>query len=480
MTAPTSTGRTRVRRQLRDFVLIWTGITVVMGACTFIAIYATYGALSQNPTGSSRNNLALPLASNTPQTAAINATAIPTREVVKPATPTSPPPTAETVAQANAATTEPPTAPPPTATLLPVRDKRYQVGIQVQQSLSYDPKIQDSWMGEVKKLGLAWFKQQIRWEDFEKEKGKIDWGILDVVMPAAERAGLKVMLSIVTAPAWAREAGVNLDKHGPPANNADYVNFVTQILQKYPGQVQAIEVWNEENIDREWSSAKGLKAANYVSLLKDTYTAIKAIDPGVIVISGALSPTGVSDGVGAWDDYEYLDQLISAGLLNYTDCIGAHANGYNIGPNVPYDQVPPDPSASFRGPFDNPHHSWSFYSTIRTYASKVAKAGGQQKVCVTEFGWASTEDLGGSPEGFAFANDNTLEEQKTFTIQALDLMKEWDVVWLAFIWNLNYGPQAGWATDNDNVPYSIIGKDYKFRPVYDAIIEWSKKENSGQ
>ena len=480
MTAPTSTGRTRVRRQLRDFVLIWTGITVVMGACTFIAIYAAYGALTQNPTGSSRNNLALPLASNTPQAAAINATAIPTRAVVKPATPTLPPPTAETVAQANAAPTEPPTAPPSTATLLPVRDKRYQVGIQVQQSLSYDPKIQDSWMGEVKKLGLSWFKQQIRWEDFEKEKGNIDWGILDVVMPAAERANLKVMLSIVTSPAWAREAGVNLDKHGPPANNADYVNFVTQILQKYPGQVQAIEVWNEENIDREWSSAKGLKAANYVSLLKDTYTAVKAIDPGVIVISGALSPTGVSDGVGAWDDNIYLDQLIAAGLLNYSDCIGAHANGYNIGPNVPYDKVPPDPSATFRGPFDNPHHSWSFYSTIRNYAAAVAKAGGQQKVCVTEFGWASTEDLDGFPTGFEFANDNTLEEQKTFTIQALDLMKEWDVVWLAFIWNLNYGPQAGWETDNDNVPYSIIGKDYKFRPVYDAIIEWSKKENSGQ
>jgi len=51
--------------------------------------------------------------------------------------------------------------------------------------------------------------------------------------------------------------------------------------------VQAIEVWNEENIDREWSSTRGLKAENYISLLKDTYTAVKAIDPGVIVISGA-------------------------------------------------------------------------------------------------------------------------------------------------------------------------------------------------
>lgn len=477
MAAPTSTGRSRVRRQLRDFVLVWTGITVVMGVCTFIAIYAATGALTQNTGSGSRNNLALPsIPTSTPQVAAINATAIPPRDVVKPPTPTTPP-TAESAALAQAASTELPTDALPTPTLLPVRDTRYQVGIQVQQTLNYDPAIQDGWLREVQKLGLSWFKQQIRWQDFEPEKGKIDWGVLDVVMPSAQKFNLKVMLSIVTAPDWARESGVNLDKHGPPADNADYVNFVTQILEKYPGQVQAIEVWNEMNLDREWTSTGGLSAANYVSLLKDTYTAVKAIDPGIIVISGALSPTGFNDGVGAWDDFEYLDQLISAGMLNYVDCVGAHANGYNIGPDQPYDQVAPDPTAKFRGPFDNPHPSWSFYSTIRGYAAAVANAGGNQKICVTEFGWASTEDLDGFPPGFEFANDNTLEEQKTFTIQALDLMKEWDVVWLAFIWNLNYGPQAGWATDNDNVPYSIIGKDYAFRPVYDAIIEWSKTQD---
>ncbi|MBZ0287502.1 MAG: hypothetical protein K8I30_07795, partial [Anaerolineae bacterium] len=127
MTAPTTAGRSRVRRQLRDFVLIWTGITVVMGACTFIAIYAAYGALTQNTPGSSRNNLALPIATSSPQAAAVNATAIPTRAVVQPATPTPLPPTEETVAEVNAAPTEPPTSAPPTATLLPIQDKRYQV-----------------------------------------------------------------------------------------------------------------------------------------------------------------------------------------------------------------------------------------------------------------------------------------------------------------------------------------------------------------
>src|SRR5690606_16652442 len=180
----------------------------------------------------------------------------------------------------------------------------------------------------------------------------------------------------------------------------------------------------------------------YVEMLRQVYTAVKDIDPGIIIISGALSPTGgwtEPDGrVSALDDFVYLDQLIAAGLLNYTDCVGAHHNGYNIGPSVPWDNVTNDPNATFRGPFDNPHHSWSFYSTLQTYAQKIQLAGGDQKLCVTEFGWASTEDLDGSPPGFGFADDNTLAEQEEWTIEALELMAQWDTVWLAFVWNLNY------------------------------------------
>lgn len=468
-TVQTSMQSTRLRKQLRWFVALWLGVTFIMGACTFFAIFWVVGETGIVMPGG--RNFALPTSLPTQQ--ATIAAVVPTL-----APPTAVQPTDAAAAIAQAATEAPTQG--PTATLLPVSDKSFQPGIQVQYSLDMNPDNQDNWMREVKeKLGLAWFKQQVRWEDVEPEKGTFDWSKLDLVMPSKNKFALNTMMSIVTAPDWAREPGADLDKHGPPANNADFVNFVSEILKRYPGQVQAIEVWNEENIDREWSSVKGLKAENYVALLRDTFAAVKAIDPGIIVISGALSPTGFNDGVGAWDDYVYLDQLLAAGMLNYTDCVGVHHNGYNIGPNIAWDKVTNDPTASFRGPFDNPHHSWSFYSTLNTYANKVAVAGGQQKLCITEFGWASTEDLGGFPRGFEFANDNTLQEQADNIVEALNLMDEWGFVWLAFIWNFNYGPQAGWATDNDNVPYSIIGKDWVFRPAYDAIIKWSQERKAG-
>jgi hypothetical protein len=167
-----------------------------------------------------------------------------------------------------------------------------------------------------------------------------------------------------------------------------------------------------------------------------------------------------------------MDALIAAGMLNYTDCVGAHHNGINVSPDYTYDNIPNDPSARFRGPFDNPHRSWSFRSTLQTYALKIENAGGDQKLCVTEFGWPSSEDLDGFPRGYEFAADNTLEEQRDFTIAAIENMIEWDIVRLAILLNLNYGPQAGWDPNNENVPWSLIGPDTTFRPAFDAVRDW--------
>lgn len=491
------TTRTTVRKQIRGFVIIWTAITFIMGLSTFLAIYFNY---SPNVLFDDDSNRPIPLnASSNNGDDGVNAGAavvvLPSISPQPSLTPTNIPPTATTdlaAQQAQAATdipsaTEPPTATPlpPTAipTLLPVEDESFEVGIQVEQSPDFNPENQDGWYNSVSNdLGMTWVKQQIRWELMEEEQGEINWAVLDLVVPSAEKFGIKLMLSVVTAPDWSREPGVYLERHGPPADPQVFADFIGKILTRYPGKIHAIEVWNEMNIDREWTSIYGLSARNYVTMLQTSYETIKSIDPGVIVISGALSPTGLNDGVGAYDDFVYMDQLIAAGMLDYADCVGAHHNGYNVSPDYRYNEIPNDPSAIFRGPFDNPHHSWSFRSTLEGYANRIRSAGQDTKLCVTEFGWPVTEDLGGSPPGFEFAIDNSLDEQARWIPQAMTNMEEWGFVWLAFVWNFNYGPQAGWSTTNDNVPYSLIGPGFSFRPAYDSIRDWKTDflERTGQ
>ena len=182
-------------------------------------------------------------------------------------------------------------------------------------------------------LGLNWVKQQLRWADVQPTPDQIQWTWLDDFIEQANAGGLKVMLSIVTAPEWSRTTD-DPARAGPPDDPLDYTNFVIAVLQRYPGKVHAIEVWNEQNLQREWYTEEGLDAQRYLEMLRLTHDAVKAISPETMIVSGALAPTGVNDGVTAIDDFEYLSQMIDAGLLNVADCIGAHHTGINLPPDI--------------------------------------------------------------------------------------------------------------------------------------------------
>jgi hypothetical protein len=155
------------------------------------------------------------------------------------------------------------------------------------------------------------------------------------------------------------------------------------------------------------------------------------------------------------------------------DCIGVHLNGYNMPPDKEWNEGYNDPTAKFRGPFDSPHPSWSFKSTMRLYYEKT-----QKPLCVTEFGWASMENLKrsdgspvqGAPRGFDFALDNTEQEQADWIVQAFQIMRDSGYVKFAIVFNLDYIQKVGGEPDQENVaPYSITRRDGSPRPAFEAL-----------
>jgi len=335
----------------------------------------------------------------------------------------------------------------------------------------------DYMMGQVESLDLGWVKQQMRWSDVERNQGEMDWSFYDWVVEAANQRGIKVMLSVVDAPQW-MHSYIDANPEGaPPDDLADFANFLGLVVDRYQGRIHAIEVWNEQNLDREWDTAEGVSAERYVEMLQMAYQAIKSRDPNIIVISGALSPVGAtatdpnnSNRVIYMDDFTYFEQLVAAGLLNHCDCVGAHHNGINMPPNIAWDEGYDDTTAQFRGPFDNPDHSWSFKSTLWGYHDRIAAAGSDKPLCVTEFGWATAEGFDGYPPGFEFALDNTLDEQAQWDVEAFQLMREWGFVRLAFLWNLNFSQlHGGLGAESPNAPYGIIDMQGAARPAFGAI-----------
>lgn len=367
-------------------------------------------------------------------------------------------------------------APQATPTIPALQDPAFGYGIQG-DFLIGDPVYA---MTQVGRLRMGWIKQQVRWGVFSPAPDQFDWSGFDRVINAANAKGLKVMLSIVTAPQWSHpNLQPTADDPGainaPPDDLNAYANFVGQVIDRYQGKIHAIEVWNEENIDAEWRSVpQSVNPEKYVEMLKLAYQTIKAKDPNIIVISGALAPTGYFVGgctEAGCDDGPYLKRMFDAGFLQYVDCVGAHANGYNVPPDKTDTEGYTDPTATFKGPFTNPVPSWYFRSTLELYRDTVQN---QKPLCVTEFGWASNDGFGVVVPGYEFASDNTQQEQADYIVQAFKLMKDWSYIKLAFLFNLDYAQKSPDGANDRTADWSIMGLDGSARPAFNELHDYMK------
>ena len=398
----------------------------------------------------------------------VTATSTPTGTPTPTPTPT---PTATPVATAVSASipaSKPlPTSPPAPAAL--AAGYGFDYGIQAHAVGQNLEPIFDA----IHQLGFRWLKVQIEWKHHEGAKGQYGWAGIDKVVEAAQLNGVKVLLSVVKAPGWAR--GPNADYgpgiEGPPQNLQDYADFVGAMAARYRGRVQAYEVWNEQNLHYEWGN-EPLDANRYVQLLKLAYRAIKAQDPNAVVVSGALTPAGtVVDPAGgqtrAIDDRTYLQQMYNAGLKYYCDAIGVHPSGYA---NPPDSKLGEGPAA----PTHSDHPSFFFRSTMEEYRTiMVINGDSNKRLWPTEFGWSSVHGLGAPPaSGYEYANYNTEQDQASYIVRAFQMSKAWGWVGPMFLWNLNYGPVSG--KFDEKAGFGIVYPNWSPRPAYNALANMPK------
>jgi hypothetical protein len=228
-----------------------------------------------------------------------------------------------------------------------------------------------------------------------------------------------------------------LQKHPSSIDFNSYANFVGGVAGLGP---DAIEVWNEQNIDFEWPAGQ-IDPASYVNnMLAPAFNAIKKANPSVMVIIGALAPTGFDNGTNAWADARYVQGMAAAGAANYANCIGVH---HNAGAT--------SPSATSGHPGGD-HYSWYFTPTLDVYYGGM---GGALPVCFTEFGYLTGEGLGAVPSNFSWASDNTLAEQAAWLAEGVQIARGRGSVRLMIIWNVDF---TNWGADPQG-GYAIIRPD---------------------
>lgn len=295
----------------------------------------------------------------------------------------------------------PPTSPPP-----PVANAAFELGGQTHGFSN--PTL-------MAYAGMNWVKFQHKWgvgDSPDAVAGRIQ---------QAHANGFKVLLSIPGA------------DHSSIDYNA-YTAFLGGVAALGP---DAIEVWNEMNIDREWPNGQIDPALYTNNMLKPAYQAIKAANPNVMVISGAPAPTGFFGGCsgGGCDDAPYIAGMAAAGAANYMDCIGIH---YNEG-IIPPSQQSGDPRTE--------HYTRYFWGMVNTYYNAF---GGSRKLCFTELGYLSGEDYGGLPAGFAWAGNTTIAQHAAWLAEATSLAANSGKTRLLIVFNVDFvtfnsDPQAGYA-----------------------------------
>jgi hypothetical protein len=234
---------------------------------------------------------------------------------------------------------------------------------------------------------------------------------------------------------------------------------VTAFVSRYGasstiGRVHAIEVWNEVNLDREWGgqTINQQQAADYVRLLDGAYKAAKAADPGVIVVTAGLSPTGTTNGRSA-DDVLYLQWLYDAGMKGKFDVLGAHGNTQAPEVDVPFNSLK-----------DFPHPSFYFRRVEQLREVMVRNGDADKKVWLLEFGWTS-DTVHPNYAWFAVSE----EKKATNILKAFDYARANWRPWIGVmtVWTV---PDPSWTTEREEYWWAITNADGTARPAYASLL----------
>lgn len=158
---------------------------------------------------------------------------------------------------------------------------------------SENPAVAQTQMDLLAQAGFRAVRVTQLWAPGQTQLSSQDATILDNVMTAAKKDSIEVLTTVM-----------NYGSKTTPLSDtdqADFAAFAASVVRT--AGVRHVIVGNEPNLNRYWlpqfdDSGADVAAAAYESLLARTYDAVKAANPAVEVIGGALAPRGGDVGGG--------------------------------------------------------------------------------------------------------------------------------------------------------------------------------------
>jgi polysaccharide biosynthesis protein PslG len=300
---------------------------------------------------------------------------------------------------------------------------------------------------QMKDAGVKWARLNVSWKSGEPDvKGTFNNGYLSDIDYAVDKAranGIQVIMPISDGvPYWASadpkkytdSTGKHWDEKWRPTNFQDYADFTRTMASRYRLKgVNHFEVWNEPNHIRFWPS--GVNASEYVQMLKLAYPAIKGGHPGAIVLMGGLSK----------NDYNYLQQMYTAGARSYFDVAAVHPYTGNVDPTWCWNQA-----GTTKKAID------AFCGIEEVRNTMVANGDTAKNLWLTEMGWSSCScDYG--------VSETT---QASFLTKAFQKLESYTYVKVALWYNFrnNYWENNNPASLEAN--FGLLRTNFTQKPAY--------------
>jgi len=300
-------------------------------------------------------------------------------------------------------------------------------------------------MQMVREMGASWIVEFFPWAYYQAQDGSIAWEHPDLVVGHARANGLKVIARLGYTPDWARPPDTPLTYLDHDSYEA-FANFAAAFATRYAGRVDYLIVGNEPNLSFEWGY-RVTTSEDYVDLLRVVYPAVKAANPDIKVLAGALAPT--LEPVGSpWaiNDLIYLRGMYEAGAADYFDGLAVHAYGLTF----PADADPGEDILNFR--------------RIEEIRQIMVEFGDEaSSIVVTEAGWND------HPRWSMAVHPSQRIE---YTIDALDYSAEhWPYVEMVAIWAFRYPA----ATRSYPDYYTLVTPEFIAKPIYNALKEYARQ-----
>jgi hypothetical protein len=331
-----------------------------------------------------------------------------------------------------------------------VRSVNPKMGVHTRLTDEVEPWKIKRTMEMVREMGASWIVEYFPWAYHEPTPGGWNWSHADLIVDHARRQGLTVIARLGMVPEWARP-----DPDDQPTTTTyldeehyqDFAEYARAFVEHFRGRVDHIVIWNEPNIGLEWGY-RPVDPEGYTDLLRAVYTRVKAANPDVVVLGGALAPTLAPEGdPEGMNDLIYLDRMLAAGAGEVMDGLAAHAYGWRIPPDAP-----PDPEVV------------NYRRTELLRDLLVAAGYEEMPIYLTEGGWND------HPRWTKAVQPS---QRAAYTVRAYQMaLEDWPWCEAAVMWAFRYPRPANSYLDN----FSFVTTDFTPKPIYYAVQRYARGE----